>query len=404
MNHASSSASPEALRARMADQIVRAGRVQSGRIEAALREVPRHEFVPAANTEEAYADQAVITKRASNGASLSCASVPSLVAAMLDQLDVRPGDRILEIGAGTGYNAALLAHLTGPAGQVTTLDIDNEITAQARQALEATGYWQVNVITRDGALGAAEHAPYDRIIVTAGAWDLPPAWREQLAPGGRLAVPLRWRGQTRSIAFTPWHDWLRSDSVELCGFVPMIGQDGERTGPIDPGGHVALHWDAGQPIDPGALAEILAREKTAAWSGVTVGVGESFDGVWLRLTAAEPGTCRIAADPAAVQTGLCTPAIPSRSPAIVHDGSLAYFTQRRLDPADGIGPRWELGATGHGSAGPELADRLGQQIRQWDADRTTQPVITACPASTPDDQFPGGAAIDKLHTRLVISW
>jgi protein-L-isoaspartate(D-aspartate) O-methyltransferase len=404
MNHASSSASPEALRARMADQIVRAGRVQSGRIEAALREVPRHEFVPAANTEEAYADQAVITKRASNGASLSCASVPSLVAAMLDQLDVRPGDRILEIGAGTGYNAALLAHLTGPAGQVTTLDIDNEITAQARQALEATGYWQVNVITRDGALGAAEHAPYDRIIVTAGAWDLPPAWREQLAPGGRLAVPLRWRGQTRSIAFTPWHDWLRSDSVELCGFVPMIGQDGERTGPIDPGGHVALHWDAGQPIDPGALAEILAREKTAAWSGVTVGVGESFDGVWLRLTAAEPGTCRIAADPAAVQTGLCTPAIPSRSPAIVHDGSLAYFTQRRLDPADGIGPRWELGATGHGSAGPELADRLGQQIRQWDADRTTQPVITACPASTPDDQLPSGATIDKVHTRLVISW
>lgn len=90
---------------------------RSRRIEAALREVPRHEFVPAATTEEAYADQAVITKRASNGASLSCASVPRLVAAMLDQLDVQPGDRVLEIGAGTGYNAALLAHLTGPAAR-----------------------------------------------------------------------------------------------------------------------------------------------------------------------------------------------------------------------------------------------------------------------------------------------
>jgi protein-L-isoaspartate(D-aspartate) O-methyltransferase len=404
MNRTTSAASPETLRARMADQIVHAGHARSGRIEAALREVPRHEFVPAASTEEAYADQAVITKRTSNGASLSCASVPSLVAAMLDQLDVQPGDRILEIGAGTGYNAALLAHLTGPSGQVTTLDIDNEITAQARHALEATGYRQVSVITRDGALGAAEHAPYDRIIATAGAWDIPPAWREQLAPGGRLVVPLRWRGQTRSIAFTPWNDWLRSDSVELCGFVPMIGQDAERTGPIDPGGHVALHWDADQQIDRGSLADTLAQEKTATWSGVTVGVGESFDGVWLRLTAAEPGTCRIAADPAAVQTGLCTPAIPSRSPAIVHHSSLAYFTQRRLDPADGTRPRWELGATGHGQAGPELADRLCQQIRQWDADRITPPVITACPASTPVDQFPGGATIDKLHTRLVISW
>jgi protein-L-isoaspartate(D-aspartate) O-methyltransferase len=243
MNHTRSAASPEALRARMADQIVHAGHARSGRIEAALREVPRHEFVPAASVEEAYADQAVITKRASDGASLSCASVPSLVAAMLDQLDVRPGGRILEIGAGTGYNAALLAYLTGPSGQVTTL----EITAQARQALETTGYRQVNVITRDGTFGAAEHAPYDRIIVTAGAWDIPPSWPEQLAPGGRLVVPLRWRGQTRSIAFTPWNDWLRSDSVELCGFVPMIGQDGERTGPIDPGGHVALH---GIPASP----------------------------------------------------------------------------------------------------------------------------------------------------------
>jgi protein-L-isoaspartate(D-aspartate) O-methyltransferase len=285
MNHTRSAASPEALRARIADQIVQADQARSDRVEAALREVPRHEFVPAASVGEAYADQVVITKRASSGASLSCASVPGLVAAMLDQLDIRPGDRILEIGAGTGYNAALLAHLTGPSGQVTTLDIDNEITMRARQTLETTGYRQVTVITRDGALGAAEHAPYDRIIVTAGAWDLPSAWREQLAPAGRLVAPLRWRGQTRSIAFTPWNDWLRSDSVELCGFVPMIDQDAERTGPIDPDGHIALHWDAGQPIDPGALADVLAQEKTAAWRGVTVGVGESFDGVWLRLTA-----------------------------------------------------------------------------------------------------------------------
>jgi protein-L-isoaspartate(D-aspartate) O-methyltransferase len=403
MNSTGSATSPEALRAQMADHIVQAGHARSRRIEEALRAVPRHEFVPAATLEEAYADQAVITKRASNGAALSCASVPSLVATMLGQLDVHPGDRILEIGAGTGYNAALLACLAGPSGQVTTIDIDEDVTAHARQALEATGYHQVNVITRDGALGDPGHAPYDRIIVTVGAWDLPAAWQEQLAPGGRLVVPLRWRGQTRSIAFTPGHGALRSGSVELCGFVPMIGQDGERTAAIDSGGQVALHWDAGQPIDPAALRGILGQPKTAAWSGATVGVNEPFDGVWLRLTSVEPGTCRIAAEPGAVETGLCTPAIPIRSPALVQEGSLAYFTQRRLDE-DGPRRRWELGATGHGPAGPELADRLCEQIRAWDRDRTTQPIITAYPAGTPDDQIPAGPAIDKPSVRLVVSY
>src|SRR5438128_1785753 len=98
-------APPEVLRARMVDRIVEAGHARSRRVERALREVPRHRFVPAASVEGAYADQAVITKRGADGAALSCASVPSVVGMMLDQLGVTPGDRMLEIGAGTGYNA-----------------------------------------------------------------------------------------------------------------------------------------------------------------------------------------------------------------------------------------------------------------------------------------------------------
>jgi protein-L-isoaspartate(D-aspartate) O-methyltransferase len=113
----------------------------------------------------------------------------------------------------------------------------------------------VRVATRDGALGDPDHAPYDRIILTVGAWDIPTAWWDQLTPGGRLVVPLRWRGQTRSIAFTHTDGLMRSDSVHLCGFVPMLGQEGERTThppsrrPQGTAGRGALDQQAGHSAD-----------------------------------------------------------------------------------------------------------------------------------------------------------
>lgn len=401
MNNTATDTPPEALRASMVEHIKHAGHARRSAVEQVLREVPRHRFVPAATVEDAYANIAVITKRADDGSALSCASVPTVVAMQLDQLDVQPGNRVLEIGAGTGYNAALLARLTGPTGQVTTVDIDAEVTAGAREALDETGYPRVHVITRDGSLGAAEHAPYDRIILTVGAFDLPPAWWDQLAPGGRLVVPLRWRGQTRSVAFIREDDRLRSDSVQLCGFVPMIGQDSELSGHLDSEGLVTMYWDGDQDVTLDALRGVLTRPKTSVWSGVTVGSTEPFDGVWLRMTGAEPGTCRIAADRAAVDSGLATPAIPSRSPALVEGDSLAYFTFRRLE--DGGERRSELGAIGHGPAGAELAERLADQIRAWSYAQTTDPVVIAYPASIPDEQVVAAHIIDKRHSRLAVS-
>jgi protein-L-isoaspartate(D-aspartate) O-methyltransferase len=394
--------SPARLRDEMVDRVVAGGWARSSRVAEAMRIVPRHQFVPAVPIDEAYAEQAVITKRGNDGAALSCASVPGIVAMMLDQLDVHVGHRVLEIGAGTGYNAALLAHLTGPAGHVTTVDIDPEVTARARQALDATVWRHVQVVTRDGALGDADHGPYDRIIVTVGAWDLAPAWWEQLVPGGRVVVPLRWRGQTRAIAFVRDGGCLRSDSVELCGFVPMIGQDGERTGRIDTDGQVALYWDADQLIDTANLRGVLDQPERVAWSAVTVGAEEPFDGIWLRLTAKEPGTCRIAADRAAVQAGVCAPAIPIRSPAIVYGNSLVYLTLRRR--AEGDVPRFELGAIGHGTSCADLADRMCEQIHQWDRDRAVRPVITAHPTKTPDDQVHGERTIRKRNWWLVVAY
>jgi protein-L-isoaspartate(D-aspartate) O-methyltransferase len=321
---------PDALRAQMVDRILTTQHLTPP-VEAALRAVERHRYVPDAPIADAYNEQAVITHTFPDGTHLSCASDPTIVAAMLDALDVHPGQRIMEIGAGTGYNAALLATLAGPTGEVTTVDINPDVTAAARRNLDTTGYTHVRVITGDGADGAPEHGPYDRIIVTVGAWDIPHTWWDQLVPGGRLVLPLRWRGTTRAVAFTKRADHWESDWVFLCGFVPMVGQPGEHHATIDPGGLVTLHYDADQNVDVDALQGVLSQDKTAVWSHATVGGEEPFDRIWLHLTAADDGTVRIQADQQAITSGLCTPAIPSRSPALVQDGSLAYFTIRRTD-------------------------------------------------------------------------
>ncbi|WP_462202871.1 class I SAM-dependent methyltransferase, partial [Frankia sp. CcWB3] len=318
---------PEDLREQMISNIRTAGHLRSERIEQAFRAVPRHRFVPAASVEEAYANKAITIKPGADRPA-SCISVPTVVAMMLGQLDPQPGDRVLEIGAGTGYNAALLAELVGDGGSVTTIDIHPDVTG-------------------DGAIGDADHAPYDKIIVTVGPWDLPPAWFDQLAPGGTLVVPLHWRGQARSVAFSRQDTHLRAESSQLCGFIPMIGivSTGEQTGTITD--NVDLYWDADQNIAPAALHEVFTGLEPTVWSGASVVANEPFDHIWLWLTATSPGTCRIAAEDEAIESGVCRPAFTYRTPAIVEGDSLAYLTKPR--PVDHPGPdrerRYELGAT-----------------------------------------------------------
>jgi protein-L-isoaspartate(D-aspartate) O-methyltransferase len=175
------------LRADLVALLAERGSVSDSRVAAALGQVPRHVFVPAAELADAYADQAIVTHHR-DGVPTSSASQPAMVAAMLEQLRPPPGGSILEIGAGTGYNAALLSELVGPSGRVVTVDIDPEVADEARGHLSEAGVTNVVVICGDGALGEADGAPYDGIIVTAGVADLAPAWMAQLRPGGVPAV------------------------------------------------------------------------------------------------------------------------------------------------------------------------------------------------------------------------
>lgn len=164
------------LRNQLVSELRESGHVSSERVAAAFRTVRRHVFVPGVEPERAYRDEPLIIKSDPHRVPISSSSQPAIMARMLEQLDVRPGHRVLEIGTGSGYNAALLAQLVGETGAVVSVDIDVDLVEDARARLAECGVSQVTVGCGDGGLGWTEHAPYDRIIATVGAWDIPPAW------------------------------------------------------------------------------------------------------------------------------------------------------------------------------------------------------------------------------------
>jgi protein-L-isoaspartate(D-aspartate) O-methyltransferase len=350
----------------------------------------------------AYGDDSVVTKRDERGTAISSVSAPQIVAMMLEQLRVQPGDRVLEIGSG-GYNAALLAELAGPHGEITTMDIDSDVVDRAHAGLSAAGYDRVNVVRGDAEFGAKEDAPFDRIVVTAGAWDIPPAWVEQLAAGSRLVVPLRMRGLTRSVAFEyDQRGCLAGREYDLCGFVPMqgIGQCQERLVRLH-GDEVGLRVDDGQQINGGALQKALTQPRVEAWSGVTAGVGQRFDGLHLWLALGMPIFCVLAAKQEAVSRGIVAHASPLGIPAAVDGDSFAYLALRPATPERKV---FEFGAYGHGPGAAALTDQMVDRIRSWDGSSLSAR-IEAYPAGTPDDLLPADASVlDKRHTRIAISW
>lgn len=211
------------LREDLVARLERTGAIRSPRVAAAMRAVERERFIPHATIEEAYADQAMPIKE-SNGIVLSSISQPSMIAHMLELLDVRPGARILEIGTGSGYNAALLASIAGERGRVTSVEIEPDLLAAARERLLEAGFERVQLL-HDREFTSAL-SPFDRIIVTARSSDIDPRWWALLEPGGLLVMPLDiGYGGERAVAFERRDRRLVSIGSCACSFVALRGDE-----------------------------------------------------------------------------------------------------------------------------------------------------------------------------------
>lgn len=315
-----------ALRSRLADDLLAEGAVHDPRWLAAFREVDRHVYLPRFFRQLTdgrwgpvdsgdpdwlslvYRDRVCVTqlngddgawqqaldRRAVSGTPTSSSSMPTIMAIMLEALEARPGHAVLEIGAGTGYNAALLCHALGD-DHVTTVDVDPGVLARAREHLAEAGY-RPTCVTGDGELGHPERAPYDRVLCTCAVSRIPTAWLTQTRPGGLVVTTLNRSigaglvrlvsdgeggGEGRVLAedgrFMPLrahaHGWA-ADLLEIARKAPP---DERRRTALDP----ELVVDPGSPFE--FFAGLVLRD-------VVVGHGERDrvhlahpDGSWARL-------------------------------------------------------------------------------------------------------------------------
>ena len=237
------------LRNALVDKLKAEGHAKSPAVEAALRTVPRHVFIPWLSPEDAYRGTGgAIIDPDTTPETLSTVSQPAAVAIMLEGFDIQLGMKVLEIGAGSGYNAALLALLVGEQGHVVTVDIEDFLVEKARRNLAAVGVEHVEVVHGDGAFGHPPGAPYDRIVATVGLPDIPGGWAGQLAANGQIVVPLHLAGEPQD------HELVRLEArggrlegVGLCS-LQMVLFRGETSG----GG------------------EILEERRGAEWRGARI--------------------------------------------------------------------------------------------------------------------------------------
>jgi protein-L-isoaspartate(D-aspartate) O-methyltransferase len=337
-----------ALRAALVAELRDAGRLDSPAVAAAFADTPRERFVRGEPLEDVYRDRPFVTHRV-DGMPVSSSSQPAVMAIMLELLDVRPGDRVLEIGAGTGYNAALLRHLAGAEGRVVSVELDAAIADEARAHLADAACADVQVVTGDGGEGYAAGGPYDRVIVTAGAWRIPVAWIAQLREGGRLVLPLRLNGMQAIVAFERRGDGLASVASASGGFMHLRGGFGFEFAAELPGGvalaadnrlddaivaGLAARWDAGR----GARLPLPAGSGPFDFMAYLALQGAPIVGATRRAPDGDPSggwTLLVTSSASALRWGRApTPAEAIAAPDVLGD-------DEALDFARAVAARWE---------------------------------------------------------------
>jgi protein-L-isoaspartate(D-aspartate) O-methyltransferase len=406
----------------LVDHLRTTGSLTQPAVAAAFQAVPRHLFLPEVPLDEAYRDEAIPTKFA-GGRPISSSSQPAIMAIMLEQLAVARGLRVLEIGAGTGFNAALLGHLVGAGGQVVSVDIDADTVAAARTHLAAAGVTNVEVVCADGGHGYAPGGPYDRIILTVGAWDIAPAWHEQLKPGGRLVLPLELgRGPQASVALdkaaaaTDPGPLLVSRSVRECGFMRLRGAFAGPQVDLSLGPQPGLMLGtAHEPPVPAAMVYDWLMAGTYSVDGpLVLTAREALGGLGLWLGLIAPNLCDLTAGDGLATTGIipCLLVFEGRSPACL--------TLGLIGPQGLCLLRREPGASADDEAlfrldvqcfGPDpraLAAELVDHLAAWQAAGRPGPrgmrLRVFAPGAPLGELEPGAVSVKKRWTQLVVDW
>lgn len=410
-----------ALHQGLVNKLKKDGTIHTPPIEAAFRAVPRHLFLPGVLLDEVYRDQAIATKTL-NGIFVSSSSQPAIMAIMLELLDLQAGQRVLEIGAGTGYNAALLAHIVGESGQVVTVDIDEDIVESAREHLAAAGYDRVQVVCGDGGLGYPAAAPFDRIILTVQAWDITQAWWEQLELGGRLLLPLSVvRGVQKLIAFERKYNSLVSVAVEDCGFITLRGAFAgpERYVQIGPEHGLYVSVEDCSLVDVEAVYHLLMGSNKDVPTSVRVTPREIWGGLSLWLALHEPGFCGLGAQGTVAERGIIPDLFGFSKKSASTLGLLGEHSLCMLMPSSQKASKFptpqciaadpstfELIVRSFGSD-DTLSLRLIEQIAAWDAAGRPSNEglhIQAYPLDTEYQPSNNETVIPKRWTRLVLNW
>jgi protein-L-isoaspartate(D-aspartate) O-methyltransferase len=247
-------------------------------LESAFRAIPRAAFLPNLPPEQVYKDEALPIKYDEDGSVLSSSSQPSMMAIMLRQLDLRAGQNVLEIGTGTGYNSALMQYLIGDEGHVTSVEIDAPVAELARANLQRVAMGSVQVVEGDGANGYAPRASYDRIMATAGIWDVPRTWVRQLKPDGMIVAPLWMEGFEVSAALRLQPDGsLYSKDNRTCGFIPLRGQAAGPDAMVRIGTS-GLYLSLGGRTDSASLQMLLSDDAEDTYLGTLPDVNEYWQG------------------------------------------------------------------------------------------------------------------------------